>query len=198
MITINLIIQFAKKYWKIILIVLLAFALWCVAGYLIKLRKENKRLQWNQEQITKENKRALSLKADEYNHLNTTWKNKLDSTLKANKLKIRNVQGATVVQTVYKDTGSTKIIYRDIIQLPDKSFKIPIEISEKCWGMKGYLTSMDANSHLEVTERTTTNSVQLVVIRKRFLGFLWFNGKTDFKAFTDCGQSDITKIDFIK
>jgi hypothetical protein len=186
------------KYWKIILILLLFIAVGLMFNSVIKLRKDNNRLKANQENLTALHDRELTLRREEYKQLNTVWKDKLDSVLKDNKIKLRNVQQATVIQTVYKDTGSTKIIYKDVIQLPDKSFKIPVSVVEECWGMKGYVNSTDANSQLEITERTALNSIQLVVVRKRFLGFLWFNGKTSFKAFNDCGTVDVTKIEFKK
>ena len=189
---------FLLKYWKPILILVFFVILGLSINYVIKLRVENSRLASNQENLTALHDRELTLKTNEYRDLNAAWKDKLDSVLKDNRIKLRNVQTATVIQTAYRDTGSTKIIYKDVIQLPDKSFKIPIETAEGCWGMKGFINSTDKDSQLEITERTAANSIQLVVIRKRFLGFLWFNGKTQFKAFTDCGESDITKIEFKK
>ena len=186
------------KYWKIILILLLFIAVGLTFNSVIKLRADNQRLKANQENLTALHDRELTLRRNEYRDLNTAWKDKLDSVMKDNKIKLRNVQNATVIQTVFRDTGSTKIVYKDVIQLPDKSFKIPVSVNQDCWGMKGFVNSTDPNSQLEITERTGLNSVQLVVIRKRFLGFLWFNGKTDFKAFSDCGTVDVTKINFQK
>lgn len=186
------------KYWKLILILLLFVAVGLTFNSVIKLRKDNQRLKQNQAELTALNEREMVLHRNEYRQLNTVWKDKLDSVLKDNKIKLRNVQNATVIQTVYRDTGSTKIVYKEVTQLPDKSFKIPFHFNDECMGAIGYINSMDPNSQLEVTEKTVNNSIQLVVIRKRFLGFLWFNGKTDFKAFSDCGSVDVTKIEFKK
>jgi len=186
------------KYWKPILILLLFIGLGLTFNTVVKLRADNNRLKANQENLTALHDRELTLSKKEYNDLNTVWKTKLDDVLKDNEIKLRNVQQATVIQTVFRDTGSTKIIYKDVIQLPDKSFKIPVSVAEECWGMKGFVNSTDPNSQLEITERTGLNSVQLIVVRKRFLGVLWFNGKTDFKAFSDCGNVDVTKINFQK
>lgn len=186
------------KYWKLILIALLLIGVALMFNSVIQLRKDNQRLKKNQSEMTALNERELTLRRNEYRDLNTEWKNKLDSVLKDNKIKLRNVQSATVIQTVYRDTGSTRIVYKDVIQLPSGSYKIPLDLSDGCIGMKVNILSNDPKSELEVIEKTFSNSTQLVVIRKRFLGFLWYNGKTNFRAFTDCGESDITKIDFVK
>lgn len=186
------------KYWKLILIAILLVAVALGVEVIRRQRSEIKRLATNQEQITQLYTRELELKKSEYNQLNIAWKDKLNEVLKANEIKLRTVQSATVIQTVFKDTGSTKIIYKDIVQLPDRSFKIPLSVDDDCWGLKGFINSMDQNSQLEITERTSLNSVQLIVVRKRFLGFLWMTKRTEFKAFSDCGEVDVTKIDFKK
>ena len=163
------------------------------------LRTDRNRQTENLANITKENERQLVLKLDDYKALNAKWKNTLDSTLKANDIALRRVKGATIIITQYKDTGSTKIVYKDVIKLPDGSFKIPVGFDSQCWGFRGEILSKDQSSTLKINEKTANNSIQLVVIKdKYFLGFLWRTRKADFKTFSDCGQVDITKIDFVK
>jgi len=191
-------IPFLLKYWKHILLALLLVTLLSLVKDNIRQRKENIRLADNLEQITAKGQRELILSKGEYEHINARWKTTLDSTLEANRIKIKNVRSATVIQTVYRDTGTTKIVYKDVIQMPDKSFKVPFSFDEKCVGMKGFVLTLDPTSKVEITERTVKNSISLVVVQKRFLGFLWVKKKSEFKAFSDCGEMDVTKIDFKK
>ena len=163
------------------------------------LRKDRDRQTENLANITKENDRQLVLKLSDYKALNAKWKTTLDSTLKANDIALKRVKGATVIITQYRDTGSTKIVYKDVVKLPDGSYKIPVGFDSQCWGFKGEIFSKDQASTLKINEKTANNSIQLVVTKDRyFLGFLWRTRKADFKTFSDCGKIDITKIDFVK
>jgi len=197
------------KYWNIILILLLFIAVGLTFNSVVKLRKDNQRLKANQENLTALHEREITVKDKEYNDLNASWKDKLDSVIKVKDLKIKDIQEATIIQTAYKDTAKKPVIHGTPIidenpiitsnpVLGEQYYKIPVEQNTKCWGMKGFVNSTDPNSQLEITERTGLNSVQLIVVRKRFLGFLWYNGKTDFKAFSDCGNVDVTKINYQK
>ena len=163
------------------------------------LKKDRDRQTENIANITKENERQLVLKLEDYKALNAKWKTTLDSTLKANDIALKHVKGATIIITQYKDTGSTKIIYKDVIKLPDGSFKIPVGFDSQCWGFKGEILSKDQSSSLKINEKTANNSIQLVVTKdKYFLGFLWKTRNAEYKAFSDCGKVDFTKIDFVK
>lgn len=214
MITINLIIQFAKKYWKIILIVLLFFALWCLAGYIIELRKENQRISSNFENFSKESDRKFNLTKDEYKNFRDISKTKIDSVMKENDLLHKKLRSAQVINTTYKDTSKTNVTHGQAQQISTtdqpkpsndsipviqiKYFKIPVSVNEYCWGMKGVIYSGDPDSKLDITERTANNSIQRLEISNRFLGFLWPTKKSTFKVFTDCGESTITNINFVK
>lgn len=190
---------------NLIKVLLIAFAvvLLTLIGYMKAnkaLRIDNKRQTENLAQITQEGVRQLNLTRKEYDNLNTAWKTKLDSTIKANKIALKSVKSATIIQTQYKDTGSTKIVYKDVIKLPDSSYKLPFESDSlnTCWGVKGNILTLDPNAKIEITEKTANNSISLIVTQKRFLGFLWYKKATKFRGFTDCGESDITDIKFEK
>jgi len=118
--------------------------------------------------------------------------------LHANKIALNKVKTVTVINTEYRDTGSVKIVYRDPILKPDKSYSIPVSYSEMCWGMSGQILTTDPKSKLQIDVRTASNSAQLLVTRKRFLGFLWWKRGETYKLYSDCGESDFTKINFIK
>lgn len=163
------------------------------------LKKDRNRQTENLANITKENERQLVLKLSDYRALNTKWKTTLDSTLKANDIALKHVKGATIIITQYKDTGSTKIIYKDAVKLPDGSYRIAAGFNSECWGFKGEILTNDPKSTVKITEKAANNSIQLVVTKnKYFLGFLWRTHKEGFNASSDCGKIDITKIDFVK
>jgi hypothetical protein len=163
------------------------------------LKKDRNRQTENLANITKENERQLVLKLSDYKALNAKWKTTLDSTLKANDIALKRVKGATVILVQYKDTGSTKIVYKDAVKLPDGSYRIAAGFNSQCWGFKGEILTNDPKSTVNITEKTANNSIQLVVTKnKYFLGFLWRTHKEGFNAFSDCGKIDITKIDFVK
>lgn len=180
------------------LAVLLAIAL----TFSVKSCKDNKKEALRQEinmlTVTLNN-RQLTLKVGEYKHLEGEFKDKLDSVAKANDIKIKQIQQATIIKTVYKDTGSVKIAYRDVISKPDGSFTIPVSYDSQCWGMTGTILTKDALSLFAITEKRANNDIQLVITRdKYFLGFLWRTKKGSYRAFSDCGKVDFTDIKFIK
>jgi len=131
--------------------------------------------------------------------MNTSWSNKIDSLIKSNKMALKSVKSATIIQTVYKDTTIVNITQSEPQKQPDSSYFIPVTSNNGCWGIKGYIRSEDENSTLTITERTANNSVQLLVLRKRFIGFLWYmNRKTEYKAFSDCGDATFNQINFVE
>jgi hypothetical protein len=168
-------------------------------GYLYKKNKiEVKRQSENVQNLTKQYNQELTLTKAEFKKAETEWKSKVDSLLEANKIALKKVKQVTLIDIQYKDTGSVKIVYKDISVNPDKTFTIPVLYSDKCWGMEGRILTLDKYSKLEIDIRTANNSAQLLVTRKRFLGFLWWKKETIFKAYTDCGEITFTKIDFVK
>lgn len=165
-------------------------------------KQERKRQESNVEQLTgslDQTNIALNLTRKEFEQAKTGWKMKLDSVMTAHKIALKSVKSATILKTEYKDTGSVKIVYKQAEKQPDESFIIPISSEGQCWGMKGEILTKDANSKFRITEKTAVNSSQLFVIKRRFLGFLWYNNRrNEYRAFTDCGEVDFTNIEFVK
>lgn len=161
-----------------------------------RLSKEVNRQVTNMEQVTNEHVKQLTLKQTEYKALEGEFKEKIDSVIRFYKIKLKNVKEVTVVKTVYRDTGKVKIVYRDkVVQLPDNSYSIPIDVEDVCWGFKGNILSKDRNSELTITERSSSNSIQIIVTEKR----RWlFWKKQGFKAVGDCGDISVTNVKFIK
>lgn len=158
----------------------------------------------NFEQLQQENIRQLTLTKKEFEQLNTTFKKKLDQVIKENNLKLRQVKAATVIQIAYKDTTPANVEHGTPVQvnsainnqpLTAKTYKIPVSNINQCWSFKGAILSTDKNAKLEIYERGSINSVQLIVTEKRRWIF-WKRQK--FDAFSDCGKIDVTDIKFVK
>ncbi|MBV5348909.1 hypothetical protein JZU61_04535 [bacterium] len=180
----------------VIIVLLIAFS---GLGYLYRENlAEVRRQTSNVENLVKKHNQELSLTREEWRNSDTKWSHKLDSLLKAQKIALNKVKDATVVDIQYRDTGSVKIFYLDPVLKPDKSYSIPVSYFDSCWGMSGQILSADRNSKLQIDVRRADNSIQLLVTRSRFLGFLWWKKGETFKAYSDCGEVTFTKINFIK
>lgn len=164
----------------------------------VSLKQDNKRQSENFEQLNNENK-VLNLTLGEYKVLSSKDKRKLDSLLKIIDEKQKHLKSATIFNTEYKDTTIIEPIYLTAEkQSNSASFIIPIEVNESCWGMKGNIISKDPKSKLQITERTASNSNQLLVFKaKRFL-FIRLR-KERYEAYSDCGDTiKFTQINIVK
>ena len=188
---------------KLVLWLIIAcLALASTVTYLYKsnqsLRQDNKRQSENFEQLNSENK-VLNLTLGEYKVLANKDKRKLDSLLKTINESPKHLKSATIFNTEYKDTTIIEPIYLTAEkQSNSASFTIPIEVNESCWGIKGKIISSDPNSRLKITERTASNSNQLLVFKaKRFL-FIKIR-KERYEAYSDCGDTiKFTQINIVK
>ncbi|WP_159522891.1 hypothetical protein [Sunxiuqinia indica] len=182
-------------------------------SYLYKKSRETaKRETANVKSLLKDKDLELKLTRKEYKESNLEAKQKIDSIRKEYNIKLKEVKSATVVKTVYIDTTTQTAemgLPEEIIQPKDTIspiiiqnikplYRIPTNIKGSCWSMKGEIISHDPESRLNVIERRSDNSIQLLVTRERFLGFLWWKGKQEFKAYSDCGEKKVTKIEFTK
>lgn len=162
------------------------------------LKQDNKRQSENFEQLNSENK-VLNLTIGEYKVLVSKDKYKLDSLLKVIDESPKHLKSATIFNTEYRDTTIIEPIYLSPEKQPNSSsFIIPIEVNESCWGIKGKIISSDPNSRLKITERTASNSNQLLVFKaKRFL-FIKIR-KERYEAYSDCGDTiRFSQINFVK
>jgi hypothetical protein len=185
-----------NKY-LIIAVVVLTLSLIGIGDYCLEVIADRDRIADNFEQVGKENS-ILTLKADELSKLNTEASNKLDSVMKANKIKPKQLVSATITEIQYKDTGSVKIVYKPAIMASDSLYKIPVSYADSCWSMKGHILSKDKKTTFVLVERTASNNVQLLVTKKRFLGFLWVQPKKQkHRIFGDCGEVEFTQINMI-
>ena len=160
-------------------------------------KSEVKRQKLNIESLTKQHNQELILTRAEFKQADNWWKHKIDSLMISNNIKLKQIKTVTILKTEFRDTGSVKIMYKESVK-EAKGYKIPFSYQDSCWGIKGTILSSDLNSKIDISERISKNSAQLLVTRKRFLGFLWWKKKETFKAYIDCGEIDFTKIEFTK
>jgi predicted RND superfamily exporter protein len=200
-------ITFIKKYWKLVLVVVLILFVisWVHRGQKInQLQEENSRKDKNLEEITKKNGSELTITHDEFKTIDTPMAHKIDSVSKVAKISLKSIKNSEVISSSYKDTTrrEAKSEAAQEIKPPKpmsvRYYKIPVKEDAECWGFKGYILSSDSNAKLVITQRTANNSIQRLEVSKRFLGFLWYTKKSEFKAFTDCGEIKIDKINFVK
>lgn len=171
-----------------------------VGGFVTKLyfdmKADRDRIESNLNQVTNDNA-ILNVKNGELSNIATEATAKYDSVLKANKIKENEVKYATIIKTVYRDTGSVKIVYKEPVKVKGELFSIPVSYDSGCWGFKGEIRSMDKYTKLNITERTADNNVQALITRKRVLGFLWWNTKKEkLQVFRDCGEANVTQINY--
>jgi hypothetical protein len=192
--------KFILKNWKLSLIIVMALLLFWFWKSNKALKIDNARVSENFSQVTQENSRILNLNRSELKNINAKWKTSFDSIREVHRIALKSVKSATIIQTQYKDTGSTKIVYKPLIKLPDSSYKISVESEQnECWSMKGFISSKDPESKLTVTEKTANNKVQALITRKRFLGFLWYKKNSEkLQVFGNCGELDVTQLNFSK
>lgn len=160
------------------------------------MKADRDRIESNLNQVTNDNA-ILNVKNGELSNIATEATEKYDSVLKANKIKENEVKYATIIKTVYRDTGSVKIVYKEPVKVKGELFSIPVSYDSGCWGFKGEIRSMDKFTKLNITEKTANNNVQALITRKRVLGFLWWNTKKEkLQVFSDCGEANVTQINY--
>lgn len=200
------------KYWKPILFIILIVALGWLIRDNIAQRKENKRQATNLVQLNTDHQRDLVLTRKEAKTLaDESWQHRIDSTAKANGFKPRSIAGATVIQISNRDTGKTDVIHGTPVIIPPKEiakkdtgkidqmipmYQIPVSVDKKCWGMKGVIVTTDPKAQLSIMETNAPNGIDILLVRKRFLGFLWFTKETKVHAYADCGELDITNVTY--
>ncbi len=199
MLTIFSILAWIKNHVKLFLTLLLIVATLTIGMFYranVALKVDNARISENFVQKDKQVSQ-LNLSVDEFKELNTKASNKIDSLLKVTKLKPRDLKQATSIETQYIDTGSVHIIYLPAIEQVNKMFAIPVSVTSLCWGMKGFITSIDTTAKLEITERTASNSTQILITKRK--KFLWWTiRKESIRAFNECGESTVTQINIVK
>jgi len=184
------------KTFLFILLIALSVAIYWLWQNNRALKVDNSRISENFEQKDKQVSQ-LNLTIEEFKDLDTDSKKKIDSLLTLINKKPKNIKQATDIQIQYIDTGSTKIVYRDPVKLPDSSYLIPVSFDSDCWGFKGQISSKDQSSKLDIIEKSFNNSAQILIVKKK--KFLWWTiRKESIRAFSGCGEISVTQINFVK
>jgi len=119
---------------------------------------------------------------------------KIDSLTDANNIKPDDVISATDIETSYKNSVSVNAQTETPVKLPieegkKQTYQVPVSFDSPCWSMKGEIVSLDPFPALTITERSSKDAIQLLVVKpKKFLGFLWRTKKQQFKAYDDCSK----------
>ena len=144
--------------------------------------------------------RTIAVTRDTYEGIVSDLKTKLDSVESANHIRRDDVIAATEVRYVYVNRGDVQATIDPVEDVPEfgQPYKLPVSYNSPCWSMKGVLVSRDPDAKLTITERTASNSIQLLVLKpRRFLGFLWRTRRQQFRVFSDCGEAKIAGVKFI-
>jgi len=182
-------------------VIVVLIALMAVDKATIKsVKADRDRETLNVQNLTKDRDNSvvkLNLTKEQFEKSNTDWKHHTDSLIKANDIKLRQIKSTVIYKTEYKDTGSVKIVYKTISAKPDGSYVIPVSYDSNCWGFSGQILSKDYASKLNILERRSSNTAQILRTEKRFLGFLWIT-KREERVFNECGTIQITDITIVK
>jgi hypothetical protein len=202
------ILTFLLKNWKIAIAVLIIGALIFFANGYFERGKTNVRLESNLANVTQDDAN-LTLTVGEYGKIHTKDTEKLDSVLKANKIKPSQIAQATVISSNYVDTNKVTAntgtpVILPLIRIEDNNYNpsvrpysIPVWQKDSCWGMEGEIITTDINAKLNILKKTANNSNQLIVVKAKYFLFIRLH-KQEFKLFTDCGESTFTEIKFVK
>ena len=154
----------------------------------------------------------LNLTLNEFKNLQFRDKDKIDSLMIANDTKARLIDRISISKTKYKDTTKTSAnVGSPVIIAPITSnkdtlkpkepvlYSLPVESSNKCWGMVGEMITTDPNAKFNVLQRSF-ETIQSAIFKrqKRFLGFLWITQHRSIIANTNCGQTETTDITISK
>jgi hypothetical protein len=162
----------------------------------------NERLTENFQNVTKENK-VLAFTASEWRKLSGEYKDKADSAIKVSKLKQRQVQEITMVESLYSNSNKVEAKMGvperkpQTIPLLKPVMSIPFAQGDSCWGVEGEVVTNDPETKVYILKRTFNNSFELIVTKPRYFLFIRTK-KAEYRLRTDCGISKFTKIDFVK
>jgi hypothetical protein len=158
------------------------------------LKHENRTMQSQYETMTWDNQNALTLSRYEYSKLRTDLTAKIDSLLKANRIKPKEIVSATVIENKYTDTTKVKAVTKQPENV-NNSYIIPVSWDNGCWGMVGEISTSDKLAELSILNRKFSNSIQLVVTREKKFLFIRLK-RASYNVFSDCGTVNIESIKF--
>jgi len=164
----------------------------------IREKKDRERLQYNQTQLLQENQKYIKItqSLDEFKKGITA---RLDSMLKADKIKPRQVTNVIERTYYYRDTSHDIISPLPVITPSGELF--PFTDVKDCFTISGYLALKDQRPILTITDRQFDNtSIDIAYLEreKKFWFIRYGKWRAKLKQSNRCGSSCIKEIEVIK
>lgn len=163
-----------------------------------KQKEERERLEENQAQLLKE-KADYTLIKQSIEEFKETISARVDSALRANRIKPKQVERIVERHYYYRDTSyithvPEPVVVNDVTIYPFTDIK-------DCFTIKGFMELRDSRPAVTITERKfENNSVDIAFIEreKRFLGIRFGKWKGRLKTINKCGETTTKEIQIIK
>jgi len=172
----------------------------------IYLFRNNSKQKYNIEYLNK-NLQVKDTKISEMTfstkELNSFIKNKdtkqkieIDSILKLQDIKIKNLIKYQKITSVIVDKDTTEVIFNEVKKYNDSTYKKEFQVEKKCIKIEGYILSKDNNSKVIVTKTESDNTVYITTsyIKSFWDKVLFRKGKEVTKIINKCGESTIDEI----
>lgn len=146
-----------------------------------------------------ENRKQINLELS-FKEFKQSMTEKIDSILKASKIKPKNVTSVTERYFYYRDTSYASM-RPEPVQTPQGKI-YPVDYKKDCFSFKGFMiVDTLLRPSLIVTDRKfENNSVDIGYIYrpKKFLGIKFGKWKGDLISTSDCGEEKTKHIEIIK
>lgn len=158
---------------------------------------ENERLLDNQEQLlTKADFILLRQSMEEFK---ATIPFKIDSILKSEKIKLKNIERVIERHLIFRDTTYASHTPTPVNSADGRIY--PFEDTNKCFEIKGFMMVTGTQPSLTITDRKFENSsidISYIKRSKRFLGIAYGRWKAKLKSINQCGETTVKEIEIIK
>lgn len=165
--------------------------------YIIE-RADKVRLQENQAQYLAEKSDFVLLKQS-LKEFKETMPSVIDSALKANKIKPKNVERVIERHYYYRDTTYKSHAPEPVIT--DKDTTYPFVDVSKCITITGFMQLHNKEPVLTITERQISNNSIDIVHLEREKKFLWWRvgrWKGKLQTINDCGETTTKEVEIVR
>jgi len=190
-----------KNYLNIVFIVVLLVLIGTVISTIdenLKLKKENKRIESNFNQLNDENS-YLTLKTDELRMLIRQGDRRLkktDSILQARNIKISQLQKLKVNTVKIIDTDTVFLTNTDTFYVRTKKdttlYKTPFKLAKNCIEIEGFVMSTDEFPSVAITSQNAEIETYEIEVKRRWYQF--WKPKRWSETYTKCGDMRVLDI----
>jgi len=194
-----------KNYLNIVFIVVLLVLIGTVISTIdenLKLKKENKRIESNFNQLNDENS-YLTLKTDELRMLIRQGDRRLkktDSILQARNIKISQLQKLKVNTVKIIDTDTVFLTNTDTFYVRTKKdttlYKTPFKLAKNCIEIEGFVMSTDEFPSVAITSQNAEIETYEIEVKRRWYQF--WKPKRWSETYTKCGDLRVLNVKKIK